>query len=425
MNNSKNLVLFVEITQTAAKSIKIYQKSNEGKKFRFGVIYNSKKPMSVKKKKLLAQFDVAIGCDFNSRKSMTEALRPFYNELLAITSRSELRMQSFRQIIPHVPYLRTPTSESINWSIDKLEMRRRFSAYDKTITPKYVLVEDTKKKTMKKIEEKIGFPLVIKPSGLASSLLVNVVYHQEELETVLKRVLRKISRLNKEYKGKEKAQILVEQFMEGETYSVDAYVTSRGKLYFCPFVHVKTGRTIGFDDFFGYQQTTPTLLHKDSIKEAKRVSAKGVHALGLRSTTAHIELIKTEQGWKLIEIGPRAGGFRDALYRLAFGINHTANDIFIRIPRRPILPRKRKGYAAVLKFFAQKEGVITNLTGTQKAQNLESFQAIEMNKKIGERAVFAKHGGKSVFNIILFNKSRANLLADIRRLEQAVKIETL
>ncbi|OHA62698.1 MAG: hypothetical protein A3E07_00240 [Candidatus Wildermuthbacteria bacterium RIFCSPHIGHO2_12_FULL_45_9] len=49
---------------------------------------------------------------------------------------------------------------------------------------------------------------------------------------------------------------------------------------------------------------------------------------------------------------------------------------------------------------------------------------MEINLKIGDRAIYAKHGGKSVFDIILFNKDRAKLLADIRRLEQMISIET-
>jgi len=37
---------------------------------------------------------------------------------------------------------------------------------------------------------------------------------------------------------------------------------------------------------------------------------------------------------------------------------------------------------------------------------------------------FAKHGGKSVFNVILFNKDRSKLLADKRRIEKMIEIVT-
>ncbi|MCD8507936.1 MAG: hypothetical protein LRY42_00840 [Candidatus Pacebacteria bacterium] len=53
------------------------------------------------------------------------------------------------------------------------------------------IAKDATKKTLDEIEQKVGFPLVIKPSGLAQSLLVTICYHQEELETNLKKVFRK------------------------------------------------------------------------------------------------------------------------------------------------------------------------------------------------------------------------------------------
>jgi hypothetical protein len=255
-------------------------------------------------------------------------------------------------------------------------------------------------------------------------MLVTICFHQDELEKSLKKVFRKIKPLYKTSGGRGEPEVLVEQFMDGEMYSVDAYFDSRGTVYFCPMVHIKTGRAVGFDDFFGYQQITPTLLSKESILDAQSVSEKAIRALGLRSTTSHIELYKTEGGWKIIELGPRVGGFRDTMYKLSYDIDHTANDIYIRIPKRPLLPRKILGTSATLKVFAKKEGIITSMKGIKKLNELESFHHININKKIGDRVLFAKHGGKSVFNITLFNKSRSKLLADIRRLEESVIIET-
>ena len=77
-----------------------------------------------------------------------------------------------------------------------------------------------------------------------------------------------------------------------------------------------------------------------------------------------------------------------------------------------------------MKFFPLKEGTLTSIKGLKKAQLLESFRSITVNKKIGDHCLYAKNGGLSVFNIILFNKDRSELLADIRRLEQAVEMIT-
>lgn len=394
-----------------------------GKKYRYGILYQNK-PKTPAQKETLRAFDVAIRCNFGSQDSLTQALRPYQAELLVVTCTTESAVPYLQKVIPHIPYVRTPTVESLHWATDKLAMRKRFYLYDPSMTPRYKVIHNARKKTIQEIGDDIGFPVIIKPTGLASSLLVTAAYHHDELESSLRRVFRKISKLHREANGRGEPTVLVEQLMDGEMYSVDAHVSSRGAIYFNPFVHVKTGRTIGFDDFFGYQRTTPTRLNKQSITDAEEVSTKAIRALGLRSTSAHIELLKTDAGWKIIEVGPRTGGFRHKMYELSYGINLFDNDIAIRTPRKVTIPRSVKGYTSVIAYYAKQEGEITKLTGIKKAQELKSFHSITINKQVGDRAVFAKHGGKEVFNITFFNADRSKLLADVRRFEQNMNVET-
>ena len=410
------------IFPTVAKSILEINKKHK-LKYRY-LLLAEREPKNKKEKETIALFDEFISTKGDSDKSIAEALLPYKDRLLAATCRSEASIPFFQKVIPHIPYLRTPTNSSLAWSIDKLQMRRRFRLYDKKISPTFLLVHDTRKITLKEITKKIGFPLVIKPAGLAQSLLVSICYHQEELDKNLKRTFRKVNQIYRETNGRGEPAVLVEQFIEGDMYSIDAYVNSRGKVYFCPMVSVITGKQVGFDDFFAYRTMTPTNLNKQSINDAEIVGTAAIHALGLRSTTAHIELLKTEKGWKVIEVGPRIGGFRQKMYDLSFGIDHALNDILIRIPKTPKLAKRIKGHTATFKFFAKTEGKITTLTGIKKAQQLKSFNSIAIHKKISDRAIFAKHGGKSIFDITLFNKDRSKLLADIRRLEQTIKIVT-
>lgn len=419
----KNIILFVGSSGSAKRRIPEIRKK-KGDKYRYALLLHSTRELSDAKREALSMFDIVLHTNFKSRKSIVQTLKPYEDEILVITCHPESRIPDLAKIVPHLPYIETPTSESLNWSTDKLEMRRRFSAYAPEITPKYMVVKDATKESIAKVEKQINFPLVIKPTGLAASILVNLVYHTEELERELKKVFRRVNRINKDYKD-EPAKVLVEQFMEGEMYSVDAYVDSRGEVYFCPMVHVKTGKSIGFDDFFAYRTITPTQLNDDSIAGAHEAAKKAIRALGLRSSTAHIEFIRTEErGWNIIEVGPRIGGFRDEMYSLSFGINHVQNDILIRMSRKPTIRKRRRGYTAVFKFFAKKEGVITAIKGRQMIQKLKSFHSLDMKKEIGDRATFAKNGGKSVFNITLFNSDRSQLLADIRRMEQTISIET-
>ena len=133
--------------------------------------------------------------------------------------------------------------------------------------------------------------------------------------------------------------------------------------------------------------------------------------------------MRTEDGWKVIELGPRIGGFRHEMYELSYGMDHSMNDMLIRIPKKPVLTKKVKGYTAVLQFYARSKGRLSALEGVNKARKLTSFSKINIKKKIGDMCDFARNGDDPVFDIILFNKNRSDLLADIRRLEQAITIK--
>ncbi|NCN11879.1 ATP-grasp domain-containing protein [Candidatus Kaiserbacteria bacterium] len=367
--------------------------------------------------------DIYQSCDFSKSEKIAEALLPYQNQFLAVTCRSEQYMGRFTEVLPHLPYLRTPSTESLRWASDKYEMRKRLKLFDPKITPTFTLVKKNSKEERARIAKKIGFPLIVKPTNLAASLFVSICYHEEELDLALRTIFRKMRKAYENDNRLEEPKIIAESFMEGDMYSVDSYVNSRGKISHCPLVRVTTGKNIGRDDFFNYLQMTPTALKPATVSRAEEVTEKAIHALGLRSTIAHTELMKIDDEWKVIELGARMGGFRHVLHELSCDINHALNDILIRIPKKPIIPKKCKGYACAMKWFADKEGKIAELKGIKKIEELESFHKIDVNKKVGDRSVFARNGGRSVFNLFLYNQDRSNLLADIRRAEQLVEIK--
>lgn len=366
---------------------------------------------------------IVIDCDFSSHLAIQKTVKPFVHRFLAMTCRAEKNVPLFRKTIPHVPYVNTPTELSLDWTTDKIRMRQLLRGYDRSISPKFIVAHDASEETLNRIEKQVGFPLMIKPAGLAASLLVTLCYHREELEANLKNTVKKIDQIYKKKKGRGEPQILIEEFMEGTMYSIDVYVNQRGVTYHAPLVHVRTGHSVGYEDFFGYQRITPVQLKAHKIEAAKKVSDKAIEALNMRSTTCHIELMKTEDGWKVIELGPRIGGFRHEMYELSYGMNHSANDILIRIPRKPTLSKKVRGFTAVMQFYPHQKGRLQMIEGINKVRRLESFKRIEVHKNKGDMCNFARNGDDPVFDIVLHNQNRSKLLADIRRLEQTVRIK--
>jgi hypothetical protein len=415
----KNIVAYVmNVPRSVPASIKSYQKIT-GKKYKILLIREE----GFEEVSENVRYDFLITCDFGSPRSIAEALLPYQDKLLAITCTGDQNISRFAKVIPHVPYLRTSSTESLRWSTDKYEMRKRFKLFDPSITPKFTKVANVSSVERKRLIKKIGFPMIVKPTNLGASLLVTICFHEEELKKALTNIFKKVDKAYAHDKRSEEPKIIVEEYIEGDLYSIDSYINSRGKMYHCPLVRQKTAKEIGRDDFYNYLQITPTGLKTHSIERAHAVTEVALHALGLKSTTAHTELMKVDDDWKIIEVGPRMGGSRDALHGLSCDIDHSLNDILIRIPKKPIIPKKCKGFAAYIKHFAAKEGRITEMRGIKKIETLKSFHTISVNKKVGDRSVFAKNGGRSVFNAVFYNADRSKLLADIRRLEKMVHIK--
>ena len=425
MTKTKNIVIFVMSLPDDVVTISQLRafETQFGSSLRVLLLRDSR-IITKKNYQAIPGLDIFVSCDFSKPAKIAEALLPYQDELLAITCRSEQYMRRFIEVLPHVPYLRTPSTESLKWASDKYEMRKRFRLYDKKITPNFTLVKKNTKEERERVIKKIGFPLIIKPTNLAASRFVSICYHEEELEVTLKRTFKDIVKAYAQEHHLSDPKIIAEEYMDGDMYSIDSYVDSRGKVYHCPLVKVTTGKKIGHDDFYNYLQMTPTGLKAPSIARAQATAESAIHALGLRSTTAHTELLKIDNDWKIIEVGARVGGFRHMLHALSCDINHTLNDVLIRIPKKPILPKKCKGYAVAMKWFTPKEGIITEMKGIKRIEQLESFHHIALNKKIGDRATFARNGGRSIFNLFLYNQDRSKLLADIRRVEKIVDIKT-
>lgn len=355
--------------------------------------------------------------------AISKALKPYTERLLAATCTREYNIRTYKKVVPHIPYLFAPTQDSLDWATDKVEMRQRIREQAPEISPKFMLVQDMRESTIKRVEKQIQFPLVVKPAGLAASKHVTICYYREEFERSLRQTMNSLKKLYKEREREDKPKVLVEEFMEGSMYSIDAYVNSRGFVYHCPPVFVKTGANVGFDDFFGYYRMLPVRLSQGRIDDANHAVSQAIHALGLRNVTCHVELMRTENGWKIIEVGPRVGGYRPAMYQLSFGIDHLLNDVLIRVPQKPIIKKRARKTVAVLQFFAKKEGVLASIEGIKRIPKLESYQDLQIKLKKGDICKFAKNGGSSVFDVTLAHKTRSQVLADIRRMEKFVDIQ--
>ena len=424
-NEDRNIVLFINAVRPATFAALESHENRTGQKLIPIVLVDKKIQESITARngqKHEGKNLKVISADFDSPSSVRSALKDYENRIFAVTSQYENSVHELKKIVPYLPYLPMPTQSSLEWSTEKKHMRELLESYDKSLVPGFMIAEDATDKTIHSIEKSLSYPLVVKPSGLEGALLVSMVHNRVQLKHTLQYTYSEIQKAYDTWIKRQEPLVLVEEFMEGEMYSVDTYIAHNGTCYHTPLVRVVTGRSVGFDDFFGYMRLTPTGLNDTEEKKAFVTAEKACHALNLRSMTVHVELMRTPRGWKVIEVGPRIGGYRHEIYALSYDINHIGNDILVRAGKVPHIPTETIGSTALFNIYAKQEGRLVSTSGEGTVRKLSSFQSIKKIPKDGEELKFAKNNGDIVFAVTLFNSDRDQLEQDIQTMEDTLKI---
>lgn len=363
-----------------------------------------------------------ISADFNSPESLRKALSPYVDRVYAVTTQYENCLLELKKIIPYFPYLPMPTESSLEWGGEKKLMRTMLATYDESLVPKFMEVADNNSETIKKVEQNLSYPMIIKPSGLEGSLLVTQVNNQKELRETIAETFEAMQASYDEWVKRQTPVVLVEEFMVGKKYVIDSYVAEDGTCHHAPLITSVRGVEAGFDDFFEYSAKLPPELHQTEIRAAEDAAERAVKALGFRSVTADIELMHTKTGWKIIELTARMGGYCHDMYSNAYGINHIMNDILIRAGETPNIPNSIKNYVAVFDIYAKHEGKLSSVTGLEEVKSLPSFKSLAQHIKVGEEVAFAKHGGDSVYYLVFSHPDKKQLKIDTATMERDLEL---
>lgn len=418
-NRLKKVILVGQVSQTLLEKIQSSLSSNNKKWEVYNLVSMAEKQHTQQDK---------YHTDYINFDESKEIKNYFSNpDILAVTAHAEKNIPLLMKVIPFMPEkLLIPSIDALEKSIHKTKMRKAFRKYNKNITPRFYVFNELDKEKIDKIKKNFEFPVMVKPSGLHGSTLVQWVHSEQELEETLIRVFKNIQKIYTLKKGRGSPQVLVEEFIEGDIFSLDVHVDNAGSCYFNPLVKYKMAPQKGFDDFFVYDVSTPVKIKPEVLQKAHDIAQQGIEALGLRNSTAHVELIKDiDNEWKIIEIGPRVGGNRAIMYQQSYGIDIDLNDVYIHTNKKPLLPKKVKGFTSIMRFYPRDEGYIKKTSGINKVKKLDSFVSLDRRLKKGDRCLHSKNGGVFVFKINLFNVSKAQLTADKRVIEKMVHIETV
>jgi biotin carboxylase len=340
---------------------------------------------------------------------LRKAINPLEENLLLVSCDSERSQLYFKKVIPHVPYVNTPTESSLDWSTNKGKMRELLGSYDPDISPKATVAWDADQNTIADIVANFTFPLIIKPTNLDASILVNKVTNEEELRETLTRSLAALDKVYEKYRGLGAKTMVVEEFIDGDIYSTDVYVDAVGKVYVLPFIYCVNGSMIGMEGYQIYKSETHIGLDEKDVAAGEAVAEKAIHALGLRSSVAHVELFHTARGWKVIELGARPGGWRQETYEVSYGIDHALNELLVKIGLEPEMPTEMKAYSATFRIHAPEAGVVESIDGVEEARRHPHMHTMHVDVKPGDAVLPSADGGSMLIGGLMHHTNRDEL----------------
>ncbi len=315
----------------------------------------------------------------------------------------------------------TNSEESALAATDKTLMRRRFTEYDPTITPAFASVRSWS--DAQNFAKTHSFPLILKPANLMKSLLVTKSNTLDELQRNFTEAETTLAHLYQQHGVYHREPVMVvEEFLAGPPFSIDAVADSQGAVTCLPPVDLVMARELGINDNYNYSRVLPSTFDAQTAAELQRVAAQGIRALGLKDSAAHVELVLTAGGPKLIEIGARFGGYRPRMYELSFGYNmHQA--LLDMITGQPVrLEPQKKEFTAVFELFPDKKGAFSHIENFDQLLQLPSYHSHNLAVDPGDEVGLSSQGFKFCCSVFLHHQDQAQFNEDRSFLEDWVRV---
>lgn len=251
---------------------------------------------------------------------------------------------------------------------DKGEMIKAF-AEDGVEHPWYFILSSPKE--LAGVIEKITFPCISKPTDNSGSRGVMLIHNADELRAAIA-----YSAQNGRSGG-----VIVEEYMKGPEVSVEIIVLDG-----VPHVlNVTDKLTTGAPHFVEMGHSQPSRLPAPDLEKIRDLACRAALAVGIKRGPVHAEIILTENGPKMVELGARMGGdcITTHLVPLSTGVDMIEATLRLACSETPDITRKwDKGSA--IRYFNTTAGQIAAINGVEEAKAIDGVREISFTKHIGD-----------------------------------------
>ena len=186
--------------------------------------------------------------------------------------------------------------------------------------------------------ESITYPCIMKPTDNAGSRGVVLCHSREELE-------KEYEYSHHESRG---GAVIIEEYLQGAEFSIEVMVVN-GEPH---VLQITDKLTTGAPHFVEMGHSQPTRQNTENQERIRDLACRAVKAVGINIGPAHVEMIMTKDGPKMVELGARMGGdcITTHLVPLSTGIDMVASTIKLACGEKiDIEPKFNKGSA--IRYF--------------------------------------------------------------------------
>lgn len=226
--------------------------------------------------------------------------------------------------------------------------------------PRYAVTEDWE--ATREAAAGIGYPLVAKPTDLASSAFVRLVHDESELQ----QAWAALQAFPRNFREQQRVPLLLlEEYMSGEEVSVEA-CSYAGET---TILGITDKSITGHPYFVEDGHMFPARLDEAAVSSVQELVRGALTAVGHDHGISHTEVKLTPDGPRIVEINPRPGGnYIAELVQRVTGVDLLLAQIDLALGRRPDLTPQATGVAsAAIRFVVPpRAGRLQALHGAER-----------------------------------------------------------
>ncbi len=223
------------------------------------------------------------------------------------------------------------------------------------------------------LKSELSFPFILKPCDNSGSRGVILVESEKDIKTAF----------HYSKQNSRNGIVIAEEFLEGKEVSVEVLVIDHN----IHILAITDKITTGPPHFVEMGHSQPSQLNQTAQNKIKKLTINAINAIGIINGPAHVEIMLTPKGPKMIEIGARMGGdnITTHLIPLSTGIDMVKATIQLSIGEKPNITQRLTKASAIYYFNTTSKGIIQTINGVDEASKIDGIKEITFTKQIGDR----------------------------------------